>query len=89
MSSAYSACSSRAYDGEEVDLGTSVPAPWRRGKLDASTAWCIGQINGCAATACAVAPEAARKIWGEPRGGVELGDRRSGPAPTRSTAATG
>src|SRR4029450_11384451 len=56
-----------AYDGDEVDLGTWFHAMEALGKLDASTAWCVGQMNGCAATACAVEPEAARKIWGEPR----------------------
>ena len=63
----------RAYDGDEVDLGTWFRAMEALGKLDASTAWCIGQMNGCAATACAVAPEAARKIWGEPRAALSWG----------------
>jgi len=43
------------------------------GKLDASTAWCIGQINGCAATATSLDPAVARKIWGEPRGALSWG----------------
>src|SRR5262249_42520439 len=35
--------------------------------------WCVGQINGCAMTASALAPEAARKIWGEPRSALSWG----------------
>src|SRR5262245_55074919 len=36
----------RTYDGDEVDLGTWFRAMEALGKLDASTAWCIGQMNG-------------------------------------------
>jgi len=42
-------------------------------KLDASTAWCVGQINGCATAASAVDPAVARKIWGEPRAALSWG----------------
>ena len=63
----------RAYGGEEVDLPTWFRAMEALGKLDASTAWCIGQMNGCAATASAVAPEVARKVWGEPRAALSWG----------------
>ena len=52
----------RAYGGEEID-----PVTWFRvmeavAKLDASTAWCVGQINGCALTASALEPEMAQRI---------------------------
>jgi alkylation response protein AidB-like acyl-CoA dehydrogenase len=63
----------RAYGGEEVDLVTWFRALEALGKLDASTAWCVGQINGCAATASAVAPDVARAIWGEPRAALSWG----------------
>ena len=63
----------RAYDGDEVDLGTWFRAMEALGKLDASTAWCVGQINGCAATACAVEPAVAREIWGAPRAALSWG----------------
>lgn len=63
----------RAYGGEELDLGTWFRAMEALGKLDGSTAWCVGQINGCAATACAVEPEIARKIWGPPRAALSWG----------------
>ena len=55
----------RAYGGDEVDLVTWFRAMETLGKLDGSTAWCVGQINGCSATASALEPEVARRIWGE------------------------
>jgi alkylation response protein AidB-like acyl-CoA dehydrogenase len=63
----------RAYGGEEVDLGTWFRAMEALAKLDGSTAWCVGQMNGCAATASAVAPAVARKMWGEPRAALSWG----------------
>jgi alkylation response protein AidB-like acyl-CoA dehydrogenase len=63
----------RAYGGEEIDLVTWFRSMEALAKLDASTAWCVGQINGCAAASAAVEPEAARKIWGEPRSVLSWG----------------
>jgi indole-3-acetate monooxygenase len=63
----------RVYDGEEVDLVTWFRAMEALAKLDGSTAWCVGQINGCAATAAALAPLVARRIWGEPRAALSWG----------------
>jgi len=63
----------RVYDGEEVDLATWFRAMEALAKCDASTAWCVGQINGCAATASAVTPEVARTIWGAPRAALSWG----------------
>src|ERR1044072_5538699 len=63
----------RAYGGEEVDLVTWFRALEALGKLDASTAWCVGQINGCAATASAVSAAVARTIWGDPRAALSWG----------------
>ncbi len=63
----------RAYGGDEVDLGTWFRAMEALGKLDASTAWCVGQINGCSSTASALEPAVARKIWGEPRAALSWG----------------
>src|SRR5262252_8348205 len=57
----------RVYDGDEVDLATWFRAMEAIAKLDASTAWCVGQINGCAATASALAPAVARAIWADRR----------------------
>ena len=48
---------------------------------DASTAWCVGQGNGCGAAAAFLAPEVAREIfgpddgivaWGPPSGAAEV-----------------
>lgn len=63
----------RAYGGEEVNLVTWFRALEALGKLDASTAWCVGQINGCAATASALAPDVTRTIWSEPRAALSWG----------------
>jgi indole-3-acetate monooxygenase len=63
----------RAYDGEEVDLGTWFRAMEALAKLDGSTAWCVGQINGCALTASALDPAIARTIWGPPRAALSWG----------------
>ena len=63
----------RAYGGDEVDLGTWFRAMEALAKLDASTAWCVGQINGCAARPSALEPAVARKIWGEPRAALSWG----------------
>jgi alkylation response protein AidB-like acyl-CoA dehydrogenase len=63
----------RAYGGDEIDAVTWFRALEELGKLDASTAWCVGQINGCAATASAVAPAVAHKIWDEPRAALSWG----------------
>ncbi len=63
----------RAYGGEEIDLATWFRTMEALAKLDASTAWCIGQINGCAAISSAVEPAVAQKIWGEPRAALSWG----------------
>src|SRR5262249_42791952 len=63
----------RAYGGDEVDLVPWFQAMEALAKLDASTAWCVGQINGCAATASALDPAVAQKIWGEARSAFTWG----------------
>jgi alkylation response protein AidB-like acyl-CoA dehydrogenase len=63
----------RAYGGEEVDLATWFRTMEALAKLDGSTAWCIGQINGCAAISSAVEPAVAQRIWGEPRAALSWG----------------
>ena len=67
----------RACGGEEIDPVTWFRAMEALAKLDASTAWCVGQINGCAMTASALAPDAVRAIWGEPRGALSWGPPRT------------
>ena len=61
------------YGGEEVDLVTLFRALEALGRLDASAAWCVGQINGCAATASGMEPMVARKIWSKPRAASSWG----------------
>ncbi|HXW23514.1 MAG TPA: acyl-CoA dehydrogenase family protein [Xanthobacteraceae bacterium] len=63
----------RALGGDEIDLVTWFRTMEAIAKLDASTAWCVGQINGCAAAATSLEPAVARKIWGEPRGALSWG----------------
>jgi indole-3-acetate monooxygenase len=53
-----------AYGGDEADLATWFRTMEAIAKNDASTAWCVGQINGCAASSAALAPEIAQKMWG-------------------------
>src|SRR4249919_3951736 len=70
----------RAYGGEEVDFVTWFRAMEALARLDGSTAWCVGQINGCAASSSALDPAVARKIWSEPRSALSWGP------PTKSRA---
>jgi indole-3-acetate monooxygenase len=63
----------RAYGGEEVDLVAWFQAMEALAKLDASTAWCVGQINGCSSTASAVEPAVAQTIWGGQRAALSWG----------------
>ena len=63
----------KVYGGEEVDLATWFNAMEVLARLDGSTAWCVGQINGCAATAAAMEPDVARKIWNDPRAALSWG----------------
>jgi alkylation response protein AidB-like acyl-CoA dehydrogenase len=66
----------RVYGGEQIDPVTWFRAMEALAKLDASTAWCVGQINGCAMASSALAPEVARSIWGEPRAMLSWGPPR-------------
>ena len=56
----------RAYGGEQIDPVTWFCVMEALAKRDASTAWCVGQINGCALASSALEPEVARAMWGEP-----------------------
>ena len=63
----------RAYGGEQID-----PVMWFRAmealaKRDASTAWCVGQINGCTLASSALAPEVANAMWRAPRAVLSWG----------------
>jgi alkylation response protein AidB-like acyl-CoA dehydrogenase len=54
------------YDGLEVDLPSFFHAIEAVAKVDASTAWCLCQGNGCAMTAAYLEPAVAHKIWDSP-----------------------
>ncbi len=54
----------RQYGGEAVEPATFFQTIEAVAKLDASTAWCLCQANGCAMAAAYVAPAVAEEIWG-------------------------
>jgi alkylation response protein AidB-like acyl-CoA dehydrogenase len=54
----------RSIGGEEADLASFVEAVEEVAKADASTAWCVGQGNGCAFASGFLATEIAREIFG-------------------------
>ncbi len=62
-----------AYGGDETDPVTWFRAMEAIARRDASTAWCVGQMNGCAMTASALDPAIAREVWSGPRAAVSWG----------------
>jgi alkylation response protein AidB-like acyl-CoA dehydrogenase len=75
----------RSLGGAELPPAAYVPVIEEIAKHDASTAWCLGQACGCSMTAAYLAPEAAREIFGGPRGIVAWGP----PGPAEARAAPG
>jgi indole-3-acetate monooxygenase len=75
----------RVYGGEQIDPVTWFHAMEALAKRDASTAWCVGQINGCALASSALAPEVANAMWGAPRAVLSWGP----PAKTRADRVEG
>jgi alkylation response protein AidB-like acyl-CoA dehydrogenase len=64
----------RRYGGGQVDPATFHMAMSEVARHDASTAWCLGQGNGCAMAAAYVKPEIAQEVWGnDPRGVLAWG----------------
>ena len=55
----------RTLDGGEVDPVTFVLVMEEIAKVDASTAWCLGQAAVCAMIAASLEPKIARKVFGE------------------------
>jgi len=80
----------RALGGAELLPAEYVPIIEEIAKTDASTAWCINQNSGCSMTAAYLAPEAARTVFGGPRGilawGPGPGEARVAPGGYRVTA---
>ncbi len=54
----------RSIGGEEADLSSFTEAVEEIARADASTAWCVGQGNGCAFASGFLAPHVAREIFG-------------------------
>lgn len=71
-----------ALGGAELPPAQFVAVIEEIARHDASAAWCLGQANGCAMTAAFLDPEAAREIFGPPRGIVAWGP--PGPAECRA-----
>ena len=63
-----------AYGGQEVSPLEFFQAMVALAACDASTAWCIGQQNGCAMAAAYMEPASARRIWSDdPRAALAWG----------------
>jgi alkylation response protein AidB-like acyl-CoA dehydrogenase len=74
----------RALGGAELPPAAYVQVIEEVAKHDASTAWCLGQANGCTMTAALLDPEVAVEIFGDRRGIVAWGP--PGPAEARAVA---
>jgi alkylation response protein AidB-like acyl-CoA dehydrogenase len=74
----------RALGGAELPPAAYVQVIEEVAKHDASTAWCLGQANGCTMTAAQLDPEVAQDIFGGRRGIVAWGP--PGPAEARAVA---
>src|SRR6516162_8125829 len=73
----------RSLDGAELLPADFVPVIEEIAKADASTAWCLNQASGCSMIAAYLEPEAAREIFGGPRGILAWGP---GPGEARVVA---
>jgi alkylation response protein AidB-like acyl-CoA dehydrogenase len=74
----------RSLGGAELPPAAYVQVIEEVAKHDASTAWCLGQANGCTMTAALLDPEVAHEIFGGRRGIVAWGP--PGPADARAVA---
>jgi alkylation response protein AidB-like acyl-CoA dehydrogenase len=64
----------KKYGGGEIDPSAFHQVISEIAQHDASTAWCLGQGNGCAMAAAYVKPEIAQEVWGnDPRGVLAWG----------------
>ena len=78
----------RSCDGFEIDLTTFAETIETLAASDASTAWCLGQNNGCAMSAAYLDLAAAREIFAPPESVLAWGPAASG-APARAVVADG
>ncbi len=74
----------RSLGGAELPPAAYVQVIEEVAKHDASTAWCLGQANGCTMTAALLDPEVAQEIFGGRRGIVAWGP--PGPAEAHAVA---
>src|SRR5688572_33441082 len=74
----------RALDGAEVDPVTYVEVLEAIAKIDASTAWCLGQASGCSMVGAYLRPDVAAEVFGDPRAVLAWG-----PGPARAVAVDG
>ncbi|HEX3178459.1 MAG TPA: acyl-CoA dehydrogenase family protein [Methylomirabilota bacterium] len=70
----------RSLGGGEVDPMTFVQVMEEIAKVDASTAWVIGQTAGCSMVAAYLAPAVAKDVFGGPRGVLAWGSGPQGRA---------
>ncbi|MEX2451530.1 MAG: acyl-CoA dehydrogenase family protein [Rhodospirillales bacterium] len=60
----------KVYGGGEVTPITLFETLSAVAEYDGSTAWCLGQANGCCIVAALLEESAAKAIWGDPRGAL-------------------
>jgi indole-3-acetate monooxygenase len=71
----------KAYGGQEVSPVEFFHAMVALATCDASTAWCVGQQNGCAMSAAYMEPSTAARIWSnDPRAALAWGPPMSSEA---------
>jgi alkylation response protein AidB-like acyl-CoA dehydrogenase len=70
----------RSLGGAELDPPTFVQVMEEVAKVDASTAWVLGQTAGCSMVAAYLVPSVAKTIFGPPRGVLAWGSGPQGSA---------
>ena len=74
----------RRFGGAEMPLHRYMPIIEAVARHDGSTAWCLGQANGCAMTAGFLEPDVAQAIWGDdPRAVLAWGPGKGSAVPER------
>ncbi|MBI2203347.1 MAG: acyl-CoA dehydrogenase family protein [Candidatus Rokubacteria bacterium] len=63
----------RSLGGAELEPLAFMSVMEEVAKADASTAWCLGQTNGCSMSAAYLEPGVAQEIFGDPRGVLAWG----------------
>ncbi len=72
----------KPYGGEEVSPATFMQTIEAVARLDASTAWCLCQQNGCSMSAAIAQPETADLVWGyDPAGALAWGPGKATAVP--------